>query len=832
MKLLATILFTIITFCSFGQITKTDGVRIFLDVTDTTHPVLKYYNPLTGNVVVGSGEGGGDFQLGIDTPFLKSINNVLSINTRGLNNYAGTINVRDYGAKGDGVTDDYLYIQSAFNAAKDGATVIFPSGYTFYTSGGLNVNKRVSIIATGAVIRLKNSSTVKGMLSLNAKGSTVTGGQWDYNKANGNIGDITTEDPYNAFVILLNADSCTVQDASFVNVWGMAVKGEKSYCIIRNCDISSDIYGVYVESVLNNGTGNKALNNKVNQRLGGKYAQGIVFTSAPPFEQVDYEISGNYLKGPKDTTGFGPVIDQAIALAARARNGRFSKNVVNGYVMGISEGGPNTTYSDNTIDSLIGISYGIEPSGGNISITGNIISHVKRGISCNSAINSYDNSTIQGNNISAEVGVELQIAAGQTGRNISITGGLINATFAGITATRDTKGLYISTTIVGPGSNVSNSRGLYLNTPPDSAYVTITGSKFQGFERWGSVYAGTNKTINFLTSINNDFSKDVASSDGGWFAEGLASIGHHVSSTGNVTSIGNKKNIYDQQNNIIVMYDDSYSTPEGNIQAGVGSMYYSLLNGGNIYRKAIGNGYTGWSSTVTAALSVPLGASDYIQKVDSSGQRLLASRLVESRDGKILASVAGSFLITQGSRARLDSAHDGALVYDTANGHLYIQVYGGKDLDLQPLGNSVDINGIPFQSIGGVMTIGSKVAGQDATASNQFTTLGQVTSLTSGNVKVLPDANYTVLSSDATLILPEPASARTLTLPAASTMPNKQIKVVCRSLTTGRWILSGSFVQRGTTGATFTENFTNSGLSTGYTYILVSDGTKWYDVND
>lgn len=101
----------------------------------------------------------------------------------------------------------------------------------------------------------------------------------------------------------------------------------------------------------------------------------------------------------------------------------------------------------------------------------------------------------------------------------------------------------------------------------------------------------------------------------------------------------------------------------------------------------------------------------------------------------------------------------------------------------------------------------------------------------SATVKVLPDADYTILNTDGTLILPEPTTARTITLPAASTMPNKRIVLKCKSLTTGRWILNGSFVQSATTGsAPFTEDYINSGLAFGQTYELVSDGSKWYDV--
>jgi hypothetical protein len=47
-----TIILLLLSITSFAQI-KTDGVRIFLDVSDSAHPVLKYYNPRTGNQAIG-----------------------------------------------------------------------------------------------------------------------------------------------------------------------------------------------------------------------------------------------------------------------------------------------------------------------------------------------------------------------------------------------------------------------------------------------------------------------------------------------------------------------------------------------------------------------------------------------------------------------------------------------------------------------------------------------------------------------------------------------------------------------------------------------------------
>jgi len=102
-----------------------------------------------------------------------------------------------------------------------------------------------------------------------------------------------------------------------------------------------------------------------------------------------------------------------------------------------------------------------------------------------------------------------------------------------------------------------------------------------------------------------------------------------------------------------------------------------------------------------------------------------------------------------------------------------------------------------------------------------------------GDSKVVADANYTITLFDENIILPNPAATRTLTLPAASTMPKQTVTIYCAADVTGEWVLSGSYVQLGTTGA-LNENFINSGIATGDRLRLTSvndNGTwKWFDL--
>lgn len=78
------------------------------------------------------------------------------------------LNVKDYGAKGDGISDDTFAIQSAFNAALPGTTILIP-GATYFFSSPLKLSNydNVTISGYGAILKLKNSSNCDLMTSYN-----------------------------------------------------------------------------------------------------------------------------------------------------------------------------------------------------------------------------------------------------------------------------------------------------------------------------------------------------------------------------------------------------------------------------------------------------------------------------------------------------------------------------------------------------------------------------------------------------------------------------------------------------------------------------------------
>ena len=61
--------------------------------------------------------------------------------------FSDTVNVKDFGAVGDGVTDDTAAIQAAINSIAVFGTVVFPSGQ--FKFAGVNITKAISVRGTG-----------------------------------------------------------------------------------------------------------------------------------------------------------------------------------------------------------------------------------------------------------------------------------------------------------------------------------------------------------------------------------------------------------------------------------------------------------------------------------------------------------------------------------------------------------------------------------------------------------------------------------------------------------------------------------------------------------
>lgn len=97
------------------------------------------------------------------TKLTKKIDDIRSILENKISKNPNIIDVKDYGAKGDGATDDTPAILSAITKLRDGMTLKFPSGeYIVYS----NVNG----VATGDALALSSCILIKGLKNISIIG--------------------------------------------------------------------------------------------------------------------------------------------------------------------------------------------------------------------------------------------------------------------------------------------------------------------------------------------------------------------------------------------------------------------------------------------------------------------------------------------------------------------------------------------------------------------------------------------------------------------------------------------------------------------------------------
>ena len=504
------------------------------------------------------------------------------------------VSVKDFGAVGDGVTDDKAAIQLALNSgAKE---VVFSAGSTYLTDGGLTLTTAgVTVICTGATIKLKNNATSLAMLFISATDCVVDGGTWDGNKANGNA----TGSTYNSYNIAMYADRCTVKNIRSINTYGIGIKGFGNYLSALNNKIqNTGHYGVFFDgSASVSHTGNRAIGNTIDMSdgiiSGGiNIGQGILFTAGTGQAQTAWELADNNIIGPQTS-----VTDQAINLAVRGNNGIVSNNTTRYGAMGFSEGGSNTVITGNRFLDITGTTaYGIEPSGVNMTISGNTVTGAIRGIA--GSVAAMDGMTITGNNIVASTNaINIQVTVGGTGQNIVISGNYLQGSSV-IRLTRDIKNITISgNVIVGPSDTFASGRGIYFDTPPADVYAFISGNTIVNVQRPYAVFSAAATTFNYLFAIGNNISlagSTVSSSV--WNAEGSAVIGTPVTSSANVNpaTLGVEYSVINQSANIRVQYGTG--SPEGVITAGIGSLFINKSGGAGttLYVKESGTGNTGW----------------------------------------------------------------------------------------------------------------------------------------------------------------------------------------------------------------------------------------------
>jgi len=153
--------------------------------------------------------------------------------------FAGVINVKDYGATGDGATDDTSSFDSALSAVATGGRLVVPEGT--YVLGVWTIAKAVTVsVEPGASLKLK-AGTDDHMIEITAADVTFLGhglAVMDGNDANNTFSGSNG-------VMNIQADRCRVEGVTFDDCERCVYLKAADTCVIASCRFQSSALGLF-----------------------------------------------------------------------------------------------------------------------------------------------------------------------------------------------------------------------------------------------------------------------------------------------------------------------------------------------------------------------------------------------------------------------------------------------------------------------------------------------------------------------------------------------------------------------------------------------------------
>lgn len=453
------------------------------------------------------------------------------------------VNVKDYGAAGDGTTDDTTAITNAINASA-GQSTFFPEGtYLVDTITISSASNYLLSLDTDAIIKHKDSAT-DVMLDFTSSSSTVRidGGVFDGNKDNqtalrgcikfmSNNFDISNTTFQNISEFALSGQSTSAQkfvtkdckfvDGNFTDDYGSTdpcvfiqvykrTFNKVEDCLFYGADHPSD--RTKNPSAINFSgnavTGTIIIRNNVLEDMGN--SQGGSPTQAIKiYSYTDYcLIEGNEINNSPTQS---IVVNTSNSLVVRNNKISYTDDI---YALG---GGNQSAIScDNNERSYAGVPDNL----GDWIIEGNSIVintggdaggiHVSGGIVGDGEVR---NITISNNIMRAFVGVtEYAVLASMTCRNIKVAGNIIEGDWAN--GVRITGGLYSGATTPVPiviSNNIfdGQSSGVRINTSDTEFYGVINNNIFTNNSNMPIRIDGIERAVVDGNAFNDNFTSEV-----------------------------------------------------------------------------------------------------------------------------------------------------------------------------------------------------------------------------------------------------------------------------------------------------------------------------------
>lgn len=419
------------------------------------------------------------------------------------------VNVADYGAVGDGVTDDTIAIFSALNAAGPNSVVVFPSGKTFLTTSQIQVpHNNQTLLGFGTVIISEIETQFQKFGFFQKVKGRITGLKFDCGYISGLFG-------LNAGCIdIADSSEITIDNCDFTGVAmaGVRIAGQCMCTVVTNNRFTRCFVGVFSDddALAYQPMHNIITNNTIRDGLG---TTGTAFSGG-------IKISG--MGSP--TMGAGHVINNntlenvgqiGIELHTQVNDCTVSGNVVNGCGFGISIANcQRVSVSCNSLYEFT--TYGLEAADGAsyINFTNNVVQTTQTGADGLIVPDGSTDVNATGNNfIGCDVAVQLEYCD-----RVTITGcSMANPTGAAI----NSKGSD-NVTIVGNTMDCNGAFScIFLDSNDDAiTNVLIASNILKGTVTSGiHLFAPAGFAISDVHAIGNNTSQ-LTAAGGAWNTSG------------------------------------------------------------------------------------------------------------------------------------------------------------------------------------------------------------------------------------------------------------------------------------------------------------------------
>ena len=508
-----------------------------------------------------------------------------------------SVSVKDFGAVGDGVTDDTAAIELASSSSAAGTTIIVPVGMNCLVASAVDLNVAGQrLIAYGAKFTKRASFTGTSVIRIGAADVTVEGLEID--------GTDKVVDG-----IITAADVCAGFTARANKIYNCAYgisANNNNRVLLENNNLSVLAnYGIRVHNIADTAVYDdiRVIGNRIDltDQTTSSTQVGMLIRGTATYLTTNVMVANNRTYLVSD-----PLASGHLGCEVRfADGGSFQGNYCIGGAMLVSIAASKNFVVDGNV--AIGQTfYAIElASISAVTNTNNVVSNntirgngiLNYAIGLQGSVAGCLNAVITGNNIS---GIVLYgVFANDVWDDITISGNTISFTDAGTnqygiyllgTTTRTISEVAISGNKLN-GGGVAEKAIFLLNV----SNATVSGNNCIGWGEHG-VYISITATVTVDNiSITGNLLSPSGSSAIGKVVSGT--MGDHVTARGNPSFRLSNALGSDVLNYSVDLYEAwGVNTPEGAVTAGVGSIYHRT-NGGastSIYIKETGTGNTGW----------------------------------------------------------------------------------------------------------------------------------------------------------------------------------------------------------------------------------------------